>query len=1301
MGISNLDGALLWATGIDNSGIEKDADQTKRIINNLSDSVERDSKKMESSLGSVSKLIGTIGGALFLEQMGKEILDTTAKFEKFGIVLKNTLGEIEGQKALDMITDFTATTPFQLDEVTGAFIKMANQGFVPNQEQMIKLGDLASSTGKSFDQLAEAILDAQTGEFERLKEFGIKASQSGDAVTFSFKEQKTTIEKSNSAIRDYILSLGTLEGVFGANDKISAGLTGKISNLEDQFSMMFNEIGTANKGVMSDAIDITSSLVGNYETVGKVIMGLVATYGAYKAAVIVSNTVSSLQAKIAYQQMLANIGNTGATIKLTTAQGLQAIAASALSKVQLTLNKTLLANPYIAAATAVVALTSVVLGLVSAKDKETQADKSLEKVRSSAMDQYDDQKAKIDSLIGVMRNEKTSLEDRRNAISQIQQIVPSYHASLTNEGTLINDNKTAIDEYLKSLEKTTKFQAAQVELIELYKTKRQQEKDVKSKQTNLDTVKAQNKIPDVVSGGDAGIAGAAAMADNISKANEKLVEAKNNLANTQAAIDAINKEIEDGSKKNSSSGNAPTVENKAYWEKIKKQAQEALDVLDQSKKGSKEWNNLVNTINNANKKLEAWDTKGKTGNAKDVYNAEKEIQDLVIDLRQQTASIVIEQERDSLQKRLGQINLDKEKEIQAVKEKELAIVEAYNKSHKKDKGFTLLSTKPEDVRASLKAISPEAASSLEGAIAGIIKAYGEKTKAETIKWNKEILDLATSFADERVQIEHDYKDDIEKLEKDGNVQGAANARNERNKKISEATVGLIQETNIFKTATDEKLDISKKMTDTLISDIQARIKAEMLAGRLSVDDAKKLLNELKDAQDQVAENKERNNPFSMLKSAVGKSRSAKLAVDNFSGIGKNPNDAKAELANLQSEAKKADLAIAASAGQALQGVKTILSSVVNGMDELGLLTEEQKQTANEVIGMVGGAADIAMGIATGNPMQIIQGSIDLIVNAYKLFDTKTKEIEKHQKEMKDSLEELTRSYEKLQRAVDKSLGTDVFENQRKQIENLQQTIKNYYTSIQLEYEKGKKRDKEKIQDWRDKINDAKNQIEDITQSITENLAQTNAKDLASELSDAMVSAFQNGEDAAISMGKVTDNVIRNAVVNALKLKYLEKPMQDAVDFLGNALADGILSDEEKAKFEKMVTEPANDFNNGLKLFEDIFGKSSALGGVTGELKQQMTEQTGSQLVGLWNMTAMDIRWIREWIALNASGGLQASSNEYNLDKFFSQVLDNTYSIEQNTKRTADNTDGLVDAIIRMVNQLNEISKNTKTSTSRR
>ena len=91
MGIMNQDGALYMATGIDNSGLRKDAKEASNIINGLSAEVVTNGEKMKSSMDGVGTAIGAIGGTAALGMLGKDILDTTAKFEKFGIVLRNTL----------------------------------------------------------------------------------------------------------------------------------------------------------------------------------------------------------------------------------------------------------------------------------------------------------------------------------------------------------------------------------------------------------------------------------------------------------------------------------------------------------------------------------------------------------------------------------------------------------------------------------------------------------------------------------------------------------------------------------------------------------------------------------------------------------------------------------------------------------------------------------------------------------------------------------------------------------------------------------------------------------------------------------------------------------------------------------------------------------------------------------------------------------------------------------------------------------------------------------------------------------
>ena len=201
------------------------------IEKQLDKSGKQFSKLNEFATGALQGIAAafTVGAVV---NFGKAVLDTTAKFQKFEAVLRTTLGsDSAATEALQNIKQFATTTPFAVDEVTGAFIKLANQGFTPTVSELTKLGDLAASTGKSFDQLAEAIIDAQVGEFERLKEFGVRAKVSGDQVTFTFKGVETQVKNTSQAIQSYVLGLGEAEGVTGSMAGISQTLGGKISEL--------------------------------------------------------------------------------------------------------------------------------------------------------------------------------------------------------------------------------------------------------------------------------------------------------------------------------------------------------------------------------------------------------------------------------------------------------------------------------------------------------------------------------------------------------------------------------------------------------------------------------------------------------------------------------------------------------------------------------------------------------------------------------------------------------------------------------------------------------------------------------------------------------------------------------------------------------------------------------------------------------------------------------------------------------------------------------------------------------------
>jgi hypothetical protein len=299
---------------------------------------EGNAVKLDNKMGGLESKIKKVGIAVAaafaidkVMEFGGKVVATLSEFEKYEAVLTNTLGSgSEAKKSMADITEFASKTPFAVNELTGSYVKLANMGFKPTMAEMTKLGDLASSTGKGFDQLSEAMIDAQTGEFERLKEFGVKASKSGDDVTFMFKNQQTTVKNNSASIQDYLLGLGEMQGVTGAMAAISETTGGQLSNLDDKVSALYLNIGTALKpaisavvSALSGFVDILGSAV-NWLTKNAEIVGLVAAvigtaavaYGVF-TLVMSASTIATTAMTAA--QWLLNIAMTANPIGLLIA----------------------------------------------------------------------------------------------------------------------------------------------------------------------------------------------------------------------------------------------------------------------------------------------------------------------------------------------------------------------------------------------------------------------------------------------------------------------------------------------------------------------------------------------------------------------------------------------------------------------------------------------------------------------------------------------------------------------------------------------------------------------------------------------------------------------------------------------------------------------------------------------------------------------------------------------------------------------------------------------------------------------
>ncbi|MBF0358857.1 MAG: hypothetical protein HQL70_09635 [Magnetococcales bacterium] len=233
--------------------------------NRTFNAVEKRSAKLKGAILSLAAGFGAMqaAGALF---------SVNAEFQKLSASLKTVTGSTENAKrAMETIKDFAKQTPYDLAQVTQAFIKLKAMGLDANTESMRSYGNTASAMGKSIMQMIEAVADAATGEFERLKEFGIKARSEGNKVSFTFRGVTTTIGKNAREIEGYLRKIGQVEFA-GAMSEQMKTLSGEASNLGDSFDRLLRTIGEAGansimSGGMSLLTELLSGMSDNLEDV--------------------------------------------------------------------------------------------------------------------------------------------------------------------------------------------------------------------------------------------------------------------------------------------------------------------------------------------------------------------------------------------------------------------------------------------------------------------------------------------------------------------------------------------------------------------------------------------------------------------------------------------------------------------------------------------------------------------------------------------------------------------------------------------------------------------------------------------------------------------------------------------------------------------------------------------------------------------------------------------------------------------------------------------------------------------------
>lgn len=224
------------------------ADIASLIVRVKGEGVSSTTAGLSSLTGAAVKATGAITGLASAGAALSKLVSVSRQTDVLKASLVTMTGSMENANAaFDELSKFAASTPYALDQSVTAFTKLVSLGLTPSQKALTAYGNTAAAMGKDLNQMIEAVADATTGEFERLKEFGIKAKQQGDQVSFTFQGVTTTVAKNSAAIEGYLQGIGE-NNFAGAMSNRMATLDGAISNLSDSWDGLFRAISSQGAG---------------------------------------------------------------------------------------------------------------------------------------------------------------------------------------------------------------------------------------------------------------------------------------------------------------------------------------------------------------------------------------------------------------------------------------------------------------------------------------------------------------------------------------------------------------------------------------------------------------------------------------------------------------------------------------------------------------------------------------------------------------------------------------------------------------------------------------------------------------------------------------------------------------------------------------------------------------------------------------------------------------------------------------------------------------------------------------------
>lgn len=627
----------------DNFNFIRKLHECENGVRNTSKQIEQSGLSIEDLFNRMTKAAAAFGAGFTAKELISNIAQVRGEFQQLEVAFKTMLGSEEKANALmQQLVKTAATTAFDLQGVAnGAKQLLAYGENVENvNDDLIRLGNIAAGLSQPLGDIVYLYGTTMTqGRLytQDLNQFtgrGIPMIRElAKQFNVAENEVKGLVEAGKVGfpeVQKVIMSLTNEGGMFyNLMQEQPKTITGQISNIEDAIAIMFNEIGKANEGIINDALSGVSYLVENYEKVGRVLLEIVGTYGAYRTALMVTSSLQALQAS----------GITALTTKEAVHYGWLVLT----KKAQDALNLSMLKNPYVLAAAAIAGLAYGIYKLATAETETERAVRKTNEALEAQEGYYEGLKNKASELSNILSNESKSIEERFIAYRQLQRLMPEVFQNM--------DWETA--------KRKTNAELIKLETDELL---RRQRIGLKTK-----VVMSQQKIQ--------GLENSIIKTDNrggyTGALKEDLSAARKELEIYTKALDDFEKADEQAKK----DADKPTVYNKKYWEGKKKEAEDARAALDSSKENSKEWNKYTNQIQEAQKQIDKYSDSKTAKEYNSIVNQQKKISELLDkqaterkrkeqDLENQLTQSRIDAMAEGEAKIRAQRELDNKKEIQ-------------------------------------------------------------------------------------------------------------------------------------------------------------------------------------------------------------------------------------------------------------------------------------------------------------------------------------------------------------------------------------------------------------------------------------------------------------------------------------------------------------------------------------------------------------------------------------------------------------------------------------------------------------